>query len=208
MIGARSFEPEEAALLAALGVRVYPMREIARRGLEKVLDEALARVRRGTLGYGVTQDLDAIDPADAPGVTTPVPRGLRAAALIPALDALVREAPPLAVEIAEYDPHRDTGGMTAQLVEQAAAALLGAGVLRTPLAIALERRHSAANYAPLPVVLVRGEGAHDWDEAGRRYLDCMSAYSPVSLGHTHPRILRALTPQAGRLAVTSRGCAG
>jgi ornithine--oxo-acid transaminase len=72
------------------------------------------------------------------------------------------------------------------------------------MAIALERRHSAANYEPLPVVLVRGQGAHVWDEAGRRYLDCMSAYSAVSLGHAHPRILRALTAQAGRLAVTSR----
>jgi ornithine--oxo-acid transaminase len=204
VIGVRSFEAEEAALLAALGVRVYPMREIARRGLEKVLDEALARVRRGTVGYGVSLDLDAIDPADAPGVTTPTPRGLRAATLVAALDALVRDAPPLAVEIAEFDPHHDAGATTAQLVEQVAAALLGAGTASTPLAIALERRHSAANYAPLPVVLVRGEGAHVWDEAGRRYLDCMSAYSAVSLGHAHPRILRALTTQAGRLAVTSR----
>jgi ornithine--oxo-acid transaminase len=204
VIGVRSFEPEEAALLAALGVRVYPMREIARRGLPAVLDEALARVRRGTVGYGVTLDLDAIDPADAPGVTTPIARGLRAAALLPALEALVRDAPPLAVEIVEFDPHRDAGGATAELVERTAAALLGAGTARTPMAIALERRHSAANYEPLPVVLVRGQGAHVWDEAGRRYLDCMSAYSAVSLGHAHPRILRALTAQAGRLAVTSR----
>jgi ornithine--oxo-acid transaminase len=205
VIGVRSFEPEEAALLTALGVRVYLMHEIAQRGLETVLDEALARVRRGTVGYGVTLDLDAIDPADAPGVTTPVPRGLRAAALLPALDALVRAAPPLAVEIAEYDPQRDVGGATARLVEQAAAVLLGAGATAsTPLAIALERRHSAANYEPLPVVLVRGEGTHVFDEAGRRYLDCMSAYSAVSLGHAHPRILRALSSQAGRLAVTSR----
>jgi ornithine--oxo-acid transaminase len=204
VIGVRSFEPEEAALLAALGVRVYPMREIARRGLQAVLDEAIARVRRGTVGYGVTLDLDAIDPADAPGVTTPIARGLRAAALVPALEALVRDAPPLAVEIVEFDPHRDAGGATAELVERTAAALLGAGTARTPMAIALERRHSAANYEPLPVVLVRGQGAHVWDEAGRRYLDCMSAYSAVSLGHAHPRILRALTAQAGRLAVTSR----
>jgi ornithine--oxo-acid transaminase len=204
VVGVRSFEPEEAALLAALGVRVYPMREIAERGLETVLDEALARVRRGTSGYGITLDLDAIDPVDAPGVTTPVPHGLRAAALVPALEALARAAPPLAVEIAEYDPGRDASGATAQLVGHAAAALLGAPGARTPLAIGLERRHSARNYEPLPVVLVRGEGAHVWDEAGRRYLDCMSAYSAVSLGHAHPRILRALTQQAGRLAVTSR----
>jgi ornithine--oxo-acid transaminase len=204
VIGARSFEPEEAALLAALGVRVYAMPEIARRGLDEVVDEALARVRRGTVGFGVTLDLDALDPADAPGVTTPVAGGLRAGALLAALEAIAPAAAPLAVEIAEYNPHRDVGGMTARLVEQFAATLLGAGGEATPLAIALERRHSAANYEPLPVVLVRGEGAHVWDEAGRRYLDCMSAYSAVSLGHAHPRILCALTGQAARLSVTSR----
>ena len=70
--------------------------------------------------------------------------------------------------------------------------------------IELERRYSAANYDTLPVVLVRGSGAHVWDEAGRRYLDMMSAYSAVSLGHGHPRVLRALEEQARRLAVTSR----
>jgi ornithine--oxo-acid transaminase len=204
VIGARSFEPEEAALLAALGVRVYAMPEIARRGLDEVLDEALTRVRCGTVGFGVTLDLDALDPADAPGVTTPVAGGLRAGALLAALEAIAPAAAPLAVEIAEYNPHRDAGGMTARLVEQLAATLLGAGGEATPLAVALERRHSAANYDSLPVVLVRGEGAHVWDEAGRRYLDCMSAYSAVSLGHAHPRILCALTGQAARLSVTSR----
>jgi ornithine--oxo-acid transaminase len=206
VIGARSFEPEEAALLAALGVRVFAMPEIARRGLDAVLAEALARARHGTIGYGLTLDLDALDPQDAPAVTTPTARGLRAHALFPALAALVREAAPLAVEIVEYDPQRDAGGATARLVTQAAAAMLRAGEGPAPasIAIALERRHSAANYAPLPVVIVRGEGAHVWDEAGRRYLDMMSAYSAVSLGHAHPRIVRALTAQAGRLAVTSR----
>jgi len=70
--------------------------------------------------------------------------------------------------------------------------------------IALENRFSAHNYAPLPVVLTRGEGSHLWDADGRRYVDMMSAYSAVSLGHAHPRILAALTAQAKRLAVPSR----
>ena len=64
--------------------------------------------------------------------------------------------------------------------------------------------HSAPNYAPLPVVLTRGEGLYLWDTAGKRYVDMMSAYSAVSLGHAHPRILAALTAQANRLAVPSR----
>ena len=71
-------------------------------------------------------------------------------------------------------------------------------------AIALENRHGAHNYPPLPVVLVRGEGVHLFDAQGRRYLDMMSAYSAVSFGHSHPVLVRALTEQAQRLAVTSR----
>src|SRR4051794_6188080 len=70
--------------------------------------------------------------------------------------------------------------------------------------ISLENRVSAPNYAPLPVVLTRGEGSYLWDVDGRRYVDMMSAYSAVSLGHAHPRILAALTAQAQRLAVPSR----
>jgi len=70
--------------------------------------------------------------------------------------------------------------------------------------IALENRVSAPNYAPLPVVLTRGEGSYLWDVEGRRYVDMMSAYSAVSLGHGHPRILAALHAQAHRLAMPSR----
>lgn len=71
-------------------------------------------------------------------------------------------------------------------------------------AIELESRHSAPNYAPLPVVIARGRGAHLWDGEGRRYIDMMSAYSAASHGHAHPRILAALEEQARRLAVPSR----
>ncbi len=71
-------------------------------------------------------------------------------------------------------------------------------------AIARERRFAAHNYDPLPVVLTHGDGCWLWDEHGRRYLDMMSAYSAVSHGHAHPRIVRTLVEQAQRLAVTSR----
>jgi ornithine--oxo-acid transaminase len=70
--------------------------------------------------------------------------------------------------------------------------------------ILLEQRHGANNYAPLPVVLTRGEGVFLWDTDGRRYLDMMSAYSAVSFGHSHPLLVAALTTQAQRLAVVSR----
>lgn len=71
-------------------------------------------------------------------------------------------------------------------------------------AIELELRYGAQNYHPLPVMLVRGRGVYVWDEDGRRYIDMMSAYSAVSLGHCHPRLVRALSHQARQLAVTSR----
>ncbi|MGZ5036036.1 MAG: ornithine--oxo-acid transaminase [Usitatibacter sp.] len=70
--------------------------------------------------------------------------------------------------------------------------------------IALERQYGATNYDPLPVVLSRGEGVWLWDDQGRRYLDMLSAYSAVSFGYGHPRLLAALNRQAQRLAVTSR----
>ncbi len=70
--------------------------------------------------------------------------------------------------------------------------------------IALETRYCAHNYHPLPVVLQRGEGCFVWDEGGRRYLDMMSAYSAVSHGHCHPRLVAALCEQAAKLSVVSR----
>src|SRR5579872_863288 len=70
--------------------------------------------------------------------------------------------------------------------------------------IDLEARYGANNYKPLDVILTRGEGVHVWDVDGRRYLDCLSAYSAVNQGHCHPRILKAMIDQAQRLTLTSR----
>jgi ornithine--oxo-acid transaminase len=70
--------------------------------------------------------------------------------------------------------------------------------------IAATEKVSAPNYAPLPVVVSRGEGVWIWDLEGRKYLDCVSAYSSLNQGHRHPRIVRALVDQAERLTLTSR----
>jgi ornithine--oxo-acid transaminase len=70
--------------------------------------------------------------------------------------------------------------------------------------IADTERVSAPNYAPLPVVVNRGEGVWVWDVEGRRYLDCISAYSSLNQGHRHPRIVRALIEQTQRVTLTSR----
>jgi ornithine--oxo-acid transaminase len=70
--------------------------------------------------------------------------------------------------------------------------------------IELEQRYCAQNYLPLPVVLVRGEGVHVWDDEGNKYLDMMSAYSAVSHGHANPRLVKVVQEQAARLNIVSR----
>ncbi len=70
--------------------------------------------------------------------------------------------------------------------------------------IALADRYSARNYAPLPVVLARGQGAWVEDVEGHRYLDMLSAYSAVNFGHGHPELLAAFVKQAETLTLTSR----
>jgi len=67
-----------------------------------------------------------------------------------------------------------------------------------------EARYGAHNYHPLPVVLERGEGIYVWDIEGKKYFDFLSAYSAVNQGHCHPKIVKALTDQAQKLALTSR----
>lgn len=64
--------------------------------------------------------------------------------------------------------------------------------------------YGSSNYKPLPVVISKAERVWMWDVDGNRYMDMLSAYSAVSTGHCHPRVIRALTEQASRLCVTSR----
>ena len=74
----------------------------------------------------------------------------------------------------------------------------------TKTAIDFEKKVAATNYDPLPLVLTEAKGVWAKDADGKRYLDMMSAYSAVSMGHGHPRILAAMMDQAQKLAVTSR----
>jgi ornithine--oxo-acid transaminase len=67
-----------------------------------------------------------------------------------------------------------------------------------------EQLYGAKNYEPMPVVLVRGEGVFVWDDAGNRYIDMMSAYSAVSHGHCHPKLVKILQEQAATLNIVSR----
>ncbi|MGH8582369.1 MAG: arginase [Gammaproteobacteria bacterium] len=123
LVGVRSFEPEEARLLETLGVRVIVMDEIRRYGVRWALAEAMAIATRETAALGISIDLDALDPVDAPGVGTPVPDGLDAHDLLAAL--AMRDADLCGLEIAEYNPVRDPDRRTARLVVELAAAAFG-----------------------------------------------------------------------------------
>ena len=70
--------------------------------------------------------------------------------------------------------------------------------------IELENKYGAHNYKPLDVVLSRGEGVWVWDVDGKKYLDCLSAYSAVNQGHCHPKIKQAMIDQLEKLTLTSR----
>lgn len=70
--------------------------------------------------------------------------------------------------------------------------------------IAMEEQYGAHNYHPLDVVIERAEGVWVYDVEGRKYLDCLSAYSAVNQGHVHPAILKTLVEQAGKVTLTSR----
>lgn len=199
MLGAHSFEAEEHQLLKRHGVRIIGTDQIAKFGLRAMLTKA--RKWLGDGAWGISLDLDALDPGDAPGVNTPVAGGLDPAELTQALRGLMREPNCVGLEIAEYNPQNDPDGRTARLVHQLidAASAPDAATLKR-----WEDHFGARNYAPLPVVLSEGRGCWLTDTDGRRYLDLMSAYSANSFGHAHPRLLAALNAQAGRLALTSR----
>ena len=70
--------------------------------------------------------------------------------------------------------------------------------------IALEEQYGAHNYHPLDVVIEKAEGVWVYDVDGKKYLDCLSAYSAVNQGHVHPEILKAMLEQAGKVTLTSR----
>jgi arginase len=129
VVGVRSYEKGEAALLQRLGVRVFEMAEVRARGLAAVVSEALAIARSSTAGFGISIDLDALDPAEEPGVSTPVPGGLHLGELSDALTQVRGDPGFVALEIVEYNPCRDRDHVTAE----AAGALLDAVTPLPPL---------------------------------------------------------------------------
>ena len=116
LIGIRSYQEGERQFLGNLGVKIIFMDEVLEKGFNTVFAEALAHVSRTTIGVGLSIDLDAIDPQDAPGVGYREANGIRAAELLSTLANLSTAIPLLGLEIAEYNPLRDEKQKTAKLI--------------------------------------------------------------------------------------------
>lgn len=116
LIGVRSFESGEAELLKRLKVKVYYMEEVKQRGFETVLKEATEMMRQRTIGYGISLDLDGIDPEDAPGVDVPEPNGIPAKDILAGFTQAVTDPRLVLTEIVEFDPMQDKDHRTEKLV--------------------------------------------------------------------------------------------
>lgn len=125
LLGVRSYEEGEAELLKQLGVRVYFMEEINKRGLAAVFKEAVQWVNQDTAGFGISVDLDSLDPQDAPGVDVPAPFGLRLKDLCEALGEVAHDPHWVGAEIVEFNPSKDIQQITEKAVFQLIAAMIG-----------------------------------------------------------------------------------
>jgi arginase len=128
LIGVRSLDPGEQALVRELGIAVYTISDIDRRGVEPVLREALERAQGGAFLH-VTVDLDVVDPEYAPGVGEPVRGGLSYREAHLAMELVAENAEPDSLELVEVNPIRDHENQTAGLAVELAASALGARIL-------------------------------------------------------------------------------
>lgn len=115
LIGVRSFEKGEVALLKKLNVKIYYMDEVNERGLKAIIPEALAHITRGVSHYGVSLDLDAFLLDEAPGVGSPEEGGIRKSELLPFFSQFGRDVRLIAFEMVEFNPERDIGHKTREL---------------------------------------------------------------------------------------------
>ena len=125
LIGTRSFEAAEEKLLQRLGVCIYNMEALEKRGLDTVFAEAIAYVKEKSLGFGVSLDLDAIDPFDAPGVGVPEVGGISGDNLCQVLKQLRHESALLGVEVLEYNPYHDKNQKTERLIQEILLSIFG-----------------------------------------------------------------------------------
>lgn len=124
LVGVRSFEPEEEELLKRLGVRIFFMQEVLERGLTAVMNEARKIAMTGTGRYGISLDIDSMDPEDAPGTGVPEKNGIRSQDMLRGLAGFAGDPLLLGCEIVEFDPLLDVDRKTERLIPQLMAALL------------------------------------------------------------------------------------
>jgi arginase len=124
LVGVRSFEPGEAKLLEECGATVFTAAEITERGLDAVMKDALAIVSQAPKGWGVSFDLDALDPRDMRCVGTPEKNGIRAEEFLHTLSAVKLPSRPRAIEIVEYVPEKDADGAGMKMIEKILGLLL------------------------------------------------------------------------------------
>lgn len=117
LVGIRSFEPAEEELLRSLDVTIFTMDDIQRIGLNEVMKQALAIVSKAPKGWGLSFDVDVLDPQDMPCVGTPEPNGIRGDEFLQCWSALKLPSWPKAVEIVEYIPTKDPEGTGKALIE-------------------------------------------------------------------------------------------
>jgi len=125
LIGIRSYEQGEVNLLKKLNVKIFYMDEVKQRGITAVLQEAREIVSRNTTGYGISIDIDSMDPHDAPGTGVAEPDGIVANDLCAALTRYAQDPYLIGLEIAEFDPRRDHEHMTEKLVIKLIATVFG-----------------------------------------------------------------------------------
>lgn len=123
LIGVRSFEEGEDALLKKLGVRIFFMDEVNQRGMDAVMQDALKIATSGTTAFGVTIDIDSIDPKEAPGTGVSEEGGILVADLCHSLKQIANNKNFIGAEIVEFDPRRDKNHMTEGVVTQLMAAI-------------------------------------------------------------------------------------
>lgn len=124
VIGARSYEEEELSLMRELNVRVYFMPEVKERGLDSIMKEAISMVSKNTKAFGITIDIDSIDPVEAPGTGVSEPEGLSSTSLCHALRQLAGNKQLIGAEIVEFDPHLDSEQKTEKLIPTLLSAIL------------------------------------------------------------------------------------
>ena len=128
-VGARDIDPGERELIRKLGIRFFTMREIDERGMRACMDDAIAIASRGTAGYAVTFDVDALDPGDAPGSGTLVRGGLTYREAHLGMEKIAEAGGMRSLEIVEINTALDVNNKTAELGVELILSALGKTIL-------------------------------------------------------------------------------